>query len=190
MSNGTDLNSHYTTLPHITPRNVTSPEKQLPPEVHKTSATPLEPFTSESTGQPVQQNNQYLSVDWNPSDKHSSDNQSNIQNSEHSVNQSNTNIGQSRRNFKNSHPHSDSDPNLDPSQHHMASSPRRRQQPGSQEAYLQPLSATPPHTDTENDKNSKNRHGNHGSNQNKHDEDSGIAGFTPDTYRENEPLDR
>ncbi|XP_060568818.1 spermatogenesis-associated protein 1-like isoform X6 [Ruditapes philippinarum] len=77
-----------------------------------------------------------------------------------------------------------------PPQHRLASSPRRQQQPGSQEAYLQPLSATPPHTDSENDKNSKNRHGNLGSNQNKHDEDSGIAGFTPDTYRENEPLDR
>ncbi|XP_045157948.1 spermatogenesis-associated protein 1-like isoform X12 [Mercenaria mercenaria] len=76
-----------------------------------------------------------------------------------------------------------------PPQHHLASSPRRQQQPGPQEAYLQPLSATPPHNDSENDKNSKRHHGNHG-NQHKHDEDSGIAGFTPDTYRENEPLDR
>ncbi|XP_060568786.1 uncharacterized protein LOC132727355 isoform X2 [Ruditapes philippinarum] len=193
LSNGTDLNSHYTTLPNITPRNITSPEKQSAPLVYKTSATPRESSTREPTGQTVHQNNQYLSVDWDSSDKHNSsfpDDQSNSQNSEHLVNQSNTNVGQSRNNFRNSHPHSDSDPYLDPPQHRLASSPRRQQQPGSQEAYLQPLSATPPHTDSENDKNSKNRHGNLGSNQNKHDEDSGIAGFTPDTYRENEPLDR
>ncbi|XP_045157939.1 spermatogenesis-associated protein 1-like isoform X4 [Mercenaria mercenaria] len=192
LSNGADLNTHYATLPQITPRNINSPEKQTRPVVYKTSATPREQSTREPTGQIVQQNKQYLSVDWDSSDKQNSyfsDNQSNNQNSEYSDNQSNTNVGQSQEHLRVSHPHSDSAPNLDPPQHHLASSPRRQQQPGPQEAYLQPLSATPPHNDSENDKNSKRHHGNHG-NQHKHDEDSGIAGFTPDTYRENEPLDR
>ncbi|KAL4236525.1 spermatogenesis-associated C-terminus [Mactra antiquata] len=78
-----------------------------------------------------------------------------------------------------------------PSQHHPAITSRQHQQSGNQEDYLPPLSATPPHTDSEKHGH-RNRHGNHGNSgsQHKHDEDSGIAGFTPETYRENDQLDR
>lgn len=112
-------------------------------------------------------------------------------NSTQRFNQSNNKDNMSIRDHRYSHPSYDSDPNLDPSQHHPASSSRQQhQQSGPQEDFLQPLSATPPHTDSEKDKHShRNRHGNHG-NQHKHDEDSGIAGFTPETYRENDQLDR
>lgn len=141
----------------------------------------------------VQHNNkQSLSVDWD-----SSVNQNYDTSDLNAINQSNDNIGRSQQDLRVSYPHSDSAPYVDPPQQHLASSPRR-QQPRPQEEYtpsrpqeeyLSPLSATPPNTDSEKHKNSKQHHGYRG-NQHKHDEDSGIAGFTPDTYKENEPLDR
>lgn len=180
-SNGADLSSQYhKPLPRITPRNATTPQNLNQPFVVTTLASSYDSAPRELTNQTVQQNNkQFQSLDWDTNDKQNNDNPDNP---------SQTNIGHSQQNLRVSHPASDSAPSVDPPQHHLASSPRRRQQ-GPQEEYLQPLSATPPHNVTEKDKHSKPHHGNHG-NQHKHDEDSGIAGFTPDTYRENEPLDR
>jgi len=96
-----------------------------------------------------------------------------------------------------SDPASASDPHSDiPA---LAGSPRRgpghpgQGQEGAdrpQDDYLPPLSATPPaNADTNAETDKPPRHRNGGNHQ-KHDGDSGIAGFSPETYRENEPLDR
>ena len=86
--------------------------------------------------------------------------------------------------------HTSSDPHLDPQQHHMISSPRRGQTTDKpyEEQYLPPLSATPPHTAGEKSTSKPNNQ----SNRNNVEEDSGIAGFSPDTYRgnDNHVLDR
>lgn len=194
VSNGADPNNlnSYAPLPHITPRSYsTFSDHQAAPIVVKTSATPRDPSTREPTNQMVQHNKQFLSADWE-----SSDNKNYDEHDLNAINQSNHNVRQSRQDVSVSYPHSDSAPNVDPPQNHLASSPRRQQprpqeytQSRPQEEYLSPLSATPPNTDSENHKNSKQHHGYRG-NQHKHDEDSGIAGFTPDTYKGNDPLDR
>ncbi|XP_052774896.1 spermatogenesis-associated protein 1-like isoform X2 [Mya arenaria] len=75
---------------------------------------------------------------------------------------------------------------------HLAGSPRRhegadpRGADTAHEDYLPPLSATPP-ANADSDK--AGRH-HKGVSHQKPDADSGIAGFSPETYRDNEPLDR
>ncbi|XP_052273459.1 uncharacterized protein LOC127873620 isoform X3 [Dreissena polymorpha] len=118
----------------------------------------------------------------------------NSSNTNASTNTGTININRPPRDLRVSHPPPvNSDPHLDPSLHHMASSPRRQQGSGpdrGQDEYLPPLSATPPHGDSDKARGGKpGRSDNHG-NHHKNEEDSGIAGFSPETYRENEPLDR
>lgn len=109
-------------------------------------------------------------------------------------NASSTQIIKPSRDLRVSHPPSNSDPHTDPSQHHLAGSPRRH--PGSgqgesgQEDYLRPLSATPPLVQNEKARSVKPLQHGSSDNQHKHDDANGITGYTPETYRDNEPLDR
>jgi len=239
-SNGASFQSHYPTLPSITPRTPRPDQdgKPTPPMVMKTSPTPMSSARHPPVNH-VNQNGSQIRHDYPLSNREFSDSQTSdkYDNSQSTnnipaaqaqpnnnytynnsyngtnnnqgtkppndlrVNSDNYNTGSSNNNSYQvtkppndlrvgSHPLSNSDNHTDPSQHHLAGSPRRHPGPGDngQDDFLRPLSATPPLVLNEKSKSVKAIQ--QGSNEHKHDEDSGIAGFTPDTYRDNEPLDR
>ena len=90
--------------------------------------------------------------------------------------------------YKSRHHPTDSNHAYSDYQQPVASSPRRVPNEEPQEEYLQPLSATPPHSPEGEGKHNRREK------KSENNEDSGIAGFTPDTqiYRINqdEVLDR
>lgn len=205
-SNGAGRHSYYPTLPQITPRS-THPDQdaQAPPVVTRTSPTPMSSarppanqYGSQNKLDNIVSNHGTAAVreysDSQTSDKNYSQRTNNMP-TQQPNNSNNSHITKPPQDLRVSHPPSNSEPHLDPSQHHLASSPRRHQGSGQgdggQEDYLRPLSATPPLVQNEKSKSVKAEPYGSNESQHKHDEDSGIAGLTPDTYRDNEdPLDR
>lgn len=202
-SNGAGFNSYYPTLPQITPRSPRHDHdgKPTPPMVTKTSPTPMS-----SARHPVNQNGSQSTKhdnilsnrehsDSKNSDKYNSPRTNNMQ-AEPSYNiNTSSHVTKPPKDLRvSSHPLSNSENHADPPQHHLAGSPRRH--PGSgpgdsgQEDFLRPLSATPPLVQNEKSKSDKPVRQARNESQHKNDVDSGIAGFSPDTYRDNEPLDR
>lgn len=197
------------------PRQSSARRRHSPPTVTKTSATPRAPLSPRDSrhstvNQNEHNNNTYnqnkLSVDWEeesistnpkPDTKHPINDHHTPTTNSSNTQPTNSSINRPPKDLRIRAPLS-SDPNLDHPQHQLVSSPRRNDKAAAHDEYLPPLSATPPnsaHGKQHKSRNHGNTHGNHGhlaGQQNKHEEDSGIAGFTPDTYREsdNNVLDR